>query len=117
MRPSPSWVRLCKMPISVFHKLRELDFEQLMAVYQESNAENCRIFYSNSSAGEQNTRVEQEFYEYLMDFFTQDKAAYYVLSHGEKYLSALRLEPYEDGLLWKHWRHARISETGDMPKG
>ena len=71
-----------------------------MAVYEEGNLENAAEFWPNLSRGEQILRAEQEFYQYLQECFFPTKDACYALwTVGGKYVSALRLEPYQDGLL------------------
>ena len=80
--------------------LRYLHFGQLMAVYEEGNRENGEAFYPHLSTQERILRAEQEFYAYLTEcFFTVENAAYYIWSDQGHYVSALRLEPYQDGLL------------------
>ena len=73
--------------------LRELQFSQLMEVYIEGNLEKAEDGLSLLEA-------EQAFYQYLKeDFFTVSGAVYYVWMEQGRYVSALRLEPYKDGLL------------------
>lgn len=44
--------------------------------------------------------AEEDFREYLSQvFFAAEGAAYFILEEAGRYVSALRLEPYEDGLL------------------
>ena len=44
--------------------------------------------------------AEQDFYAYLRDVFFQTKdVKYYVLEDNGQYLSAFRIEPYQDGYL------------------
>ena len=84
----------------VIKSLRELHFSQLMAVYDESNRENGEEFYPELPAGQQMLRAEQDFYQYLRECFFQTKGAVYAIwSEQGNYVSALRLEPYQDGLL------------------
>lgn len=72
--------------------LQQLHFGKLMEVYTESNAE---------KAEEADLlQAEQDFYQYLRDcFFTTPGAVYAVWQEQGTYVSALRLEPYKDGLL------------------
>lgn len=73
--------------------LRDLDFPQLMDIYIEGNMEKVQEGLSLPEA-------EQMFRQYLAEvFFTVSEAVYYVWLEKGKYLSALRLEPYRDGLL------------------
>ena len=71
-----------------------------MAVYEEGNRENAQDFFPELSGSEQMLRAEQEFYQYLKeDFFKTPKAMYCIWEVEGIYVSALRLEPYRDGLL------------------
>lgn len=80
--------------------MRELSFSRLMEVYIEGNLENANEFWPDLPLGEKLLRAEQDFYQYLNEvFFTTPGAIYAVLEEGGKYISALRLEPYRDGLL------------------
>ena len=71
-------------------KLGDLSFSQLMEVYIEGNRQRgCSLL-----------EAEQEFYDYLSQvFFSIPGAVYYVWEEGGSYVSALRLKPWEDGLL------------------
>ncbi len=78
----------------------DLDFPQLMQVYAESNRENAADFYPFESPQRQIAMAEQAFYEYLqLEFFPQPNALYAIWQVSGQYVSALRLEPYRDGLL------------------
>jgi GNAT superfamily N-acetyltransferase len=81
-------------------KLSRLTFSQLMAVYAESNRENAEEFWPELSENERLLRAEEAFYQYLKEsFFKTSGAVYAMWMQGGKYAAALRLEPYEDGLL------------------
>ena len=81
-------------------KMRELNFGQLMAVYEEGNRENAEIFFPDLSEGQKMIQAEQSFYQYLQEgFFSVPGAVYAMWVENGVYVSALRLEPYEDGLL------------------
>ena len=81
-------------------KLSQLQFSKLMAVYAQGNLENAREFWPELSESEQMLRAEQAFYQYLQeDFFKTTGAVYALWVEGDIYVSALRLEPYRDGLL------------------
>ena len=86
--------------LQIIGNLKDLAFGELMAVYAEGNRENGEEFWPELSAGEQILRAEQDFYQYLREVFFRTKGAVYCiwLQKGH-YVSALRLEPYEDGLL------------------
>lgn len=80
--------------------LREVKFSQLMAVYAQSNRENAREFYSQLPEELAVGEAEQDFYQYLKEvFFPTRGAVYAIWEVGGCYVSALRLEPYKDGLL------------------
>ena len=81
-------------------KLQELNFGQLMAVYEEGNRENGAMFFPELSDGQRLLQAEQSFYQYLQEgFFAVSGAVYALWVENGSYVSALRLEPYEEGLL------------------
>ena len=81
-------------------KLREVDFSALMHVYEEGNRENGALVHPELPEGQQILRAEQSFYQYLQEvFFPTAGAVYAIWVENDAYISALRLEPYEDGLL------------------
>lgn len=82
------------------YKFHQLNFGKLMEVYAQGNEENGRLFYSELSENEQLLRVEQSFYRYLAEiFFRTEGAVCAVWEENGYYCSALRLEPYQDGML------------------
>lgn len=82
------------------HKLHQLDFGKLMAVYEEGNLENGAFFWPELPEGQRLALAEQDFRQYLQEvFFPVESAVYAVWEENGAYMSALRLEPYEDGLL------------------
>lgn len=84
----------------IANKIHQLRFSQLMDVYLEGNTENGREFWPELSEGEQLQRAEQDFYNYLHDvFFAAPGSFYCIWEDAGSYVSALRLEPYKDGLL------------------
>ena len=81
-------------------KLHKLNFAQLMAVYTEGNEKNGEDLWPELSREQQLLRAEQAFYQYLAEgFFPVSGAVYAIWVENGTYVSALRLEPYEDGLL------------------
>ena len=81
-------------------KLREVDFSALMLVYEEGNRENGALLHPEFPEGQQVLRAEHAFHQYLTEvFFVTAGAAYAIWMENDIYVSALRLEPYEDGLL------------------
>ena len=81
-------------------KLRDLDFRQLMDVYEEGNLENAAEFFLREPKEQWLLLAEQSFHQYLRECFFQTQGAYYCIWEADgRYVSALRLEPYQDGLL------------------
>lgn len=86
--------------LKIIYSMRQLSFSQLMEVYEESNILNGQEKYPNASTNVQIREAEQDFYQYLSEiFFCQSNSFYGIWMEGEKYISALRIEPYLDGLL------------------
>ncbi len=86
--------------LCIAKRLQDLPFSKLMEIYIEGNVENGAERYPHLSANEQLLRAEQDFYAYLRSgFYVQPGAAYYVWQEQGIYVSALRLEPYQDGWL------------------
>ena len=80
--------------------LRELNFRQLMDIYQEGNQENARDHYPHLPLEQGIAEAEQDFYAFLKEgFFAVPGACYGVWMAEGCYVSALRLEPFRDGLL------------------
>lgn len=84
----------------IARKMKELDFRQLMDVYEEGNLENAAELWSGAPEGQLLLMAEQSFHQYLREcFFPMEGACYCVWVDNDRYVSALRLEPYQDGLL------------------
>ena len=84
----------------IARSMRELSFGKLMEVYREGNLEKGRELWPEESPARQMALAEQDFYQYLQQvFFKTDGAAYLIWEEDHIYASALRLEPYRDGLL------------------
>ena len=80
--------------------MRDLNFERLMRVYAEGNRENAQAFYPHMEPKKGQLCAEQDFWNYLTeDFFRQKGACYAIWEENGEYMAALRLEPWEDGLL------------------
>lgn len=79
---------------------REIAFGELMRVYEEGNRENGAEFWPDMPENQRLLQAEQDFYQYLREvFFRTPGAVYCIWQEGGHYRSALRLEPYQDGLL------------------
>ncbi len=86
--------------LCVFYNLKGLNFGQLMELYREGNRENAEFQYPGDDLNIGILKSEQDFYRYLQEvFFTTEGAFYAVWEEHGCYMSALRLEPYRDGLL------------------
>ncbi len=80
--------------LEIIKTQKQLNMPQLFCVYEESVQENAEHF----SVGKR--QAEDAFYAYLEeDFFRQPGAFYAIWSENHIYQSALRMEPYRDGLL------------------
>ena len=83
-----------------FYSLNELNFEALMAVYEEGNVANGAERFPEESAMMQKRLAEQDFEDYLRQaFFRQPGAAYCVYMENDSYITAARVEPFDNGYL------------------
>lgn len=86
--------------LRIINALNQLSFRELMRVYEEGNRENGAELAPDATEDYQFFLAEQDFYSYLRDtFFRQNGAFYAVWEENGSYISALRVEPYRDGLL------------------
>lgn len=84
----------------IANTMKELSFSSLMDTYLETNRRQGAQIAPDAYEEEQLRLAEQEFYFYLHDiFFPNPDSLYAVLIDEGVYVSALRLEPYRDGLL------------------
>lgn len=98
----------------IANRLKDLDFRQLMDVYEEGNLENAAELWPEEPEGQQLLLAEQSFHQYLREcFFPTEGARYCVWIVDGSYVSALRLEPYQDGLLLE----ALETKPGQRRKG
>ncbi len=73
-------------------RLEKLNFGMLMQLYEETNLK------ANGLPGLLDT--EQAFYQYLREIFFKTNSAFYAIwVDNSQYVSALRIEPYREGLL------------------
>ena len=97
------FTELCRkyeIMLKIITSMSQLNTDQLMAVYVESNRENAEEFFSDLNVEAQTEMAEREFLDYLReDFFSQKGAFYAVWVEDGVYKAALRLEPYKDGYL------------------
>ena len=86
--------------LKLVYQFRDLDFGKLMAVYSQSNEENIQEFYPNEAHETGLRKVHVSFEDYLRgDFFRVKGAFYAIWEENAAYICALRIEPFEDGLL------------------
>ncbi len=85
--------------LKIIDSLAEIDFRQLMDVYEETNRNSGKEHYPNYPENLQILYAEQDFYAYLEVFFQEPSARYAVWIADGCYAAALRLERYNDGLL------------------
>lgn len=80
--------------------MKDLSFSALMAVYRESNLQNGRAQWPFESECRQIALAEQDCYDYLRQcFFATAEAMCCVWVVDGIYVSACRLEPYQEGFL------------------
>lgn len=86
--------------LKIARSLKELSFRDLMEIYLEGNLEKARDQWPNEPESVGLQFAEQDFYQYLKEGFFSVRGAVYAVWEAEgTYASALRLEPYKDGLL------------------
>ena len=86
--------------LTVATSLRQLNWSQLMALYEEGNRENGADLYPEEGSDQQLFLAEQDFYDYLREaFFSLPGDRYCLWVENGIYVSALRLQNYQDGLL------------------
>ena len=86
--------------LKLAYNLGELNFSSLMAVYAQGNKVNAQEFYPEEDENVGILRAEDDFYQYLsQSFFSVKGAVYAIWQENGQYISVLRLEPYQDGLL------------------
>jgi GNAT superfamily N-acetyltransferase len=86
--------------LKIVNRMNDFSFGKLMEVYEEGNLENGQDMWPDEPIGRQIALAEQEFYSYLRQvFFKTEGSVYLIWEEQGSYVSALRLEPYQDGLL------------------
>ena len=86
--------------LRIIQQLSALSYSKLMALYTESNLKQGKALLPCGSAPEQRLAGEQDYYAYLRDiFFPTPGAVLCLWEQDGQYISGLRLEPYQDGLL------------------
>ena len=98
----------------VARSMKDLSFPKLMEVYTEGNRENGALRYPEETPERQQALAEEDFWDYLSQvFFHGENPVYLILTTEGRYVSALRLEDYEDGVLLE----ALVTAPGQRRKG
>lgn len=80
--------------------INQLSFYNLMQIYTETNLKDVEFNYPYLHGNEALFCVESSFYHFLNDVFFKTKGAKYAIwIQNNKWVSALRLEPFVDGML------------------
>jgi len=77
-----------------------IDFRQLCRVYSDELLNAGKKDYPYFSENLQILEAEQDFYHFLSEFFRLDDAFYAIWIEEGRYQSALRVEPYQDGVIF-----------------
>ena len=85
--------------LKVCRSINQLDFRQLMDIYEEMNENTGRDRYPKQPKNLQILFAEQDFYQYLEMFFRFPGAQYALWVQDGQYKAALRMEDHDDGLL------------------
>ena len=86
--------------LHLFYTFDALPFTEMMDIYIEGNVENGEYFFPEKPKAQQLQLAIQKFRDYLEDdFFPRENAFCALWMEDGQYVSALRLKPWEDGLL------------------
>ncbi len=86
--------------LKLIERMGDLPFRALMDIYAEGNAENGLDRWPEETPDRRIALAEEGFHQYLREVFFKTPGAVYALWEVEgKPVSALRLEPYRDGML------------------
>ena len=98
-------------------KRKDLDFRALMEVYQEGNEENGAVLYPDQPPERRIGLAEENFDRYLTEtFFPTPGARYLIWAEDGRYVSALRLERYEDGMSREAYEDVAEAISVDLMK-
>lgn len=85
--------------LKIIRSYLKIDTVQLKSVYEESCRKQGNVVYGHHHPTQQIFLAEQEMVEGVKCFFRDRDAFYAVWILNERYVSALRMEPYRDGYL------------------
>ncbi len=84
----------------VFQAMNQINFGQLMDVYEETNHIRGEEEYPNLFPEERRVRIEQNLYAYIREnLYAQKNGFCCVWAPEGRYVAALRMEQYKDGWL------------------
>ncbi len=83
----------------VITSVKQLKFGQLCKVYADELIRDGRRNYPNLNANMQVLEAEQDFYYFYKDFLEKMRGYCFVWQIDGVYQSALRIEPYQDGVI------------------
>ena len=85
--------------LTIISNAEQLPYSQVMYVYEQSIRERAQKDHCNCCSKQQLLNAEQDLYAYLQDVLEQKLAVLAFWTDNNKFVSALRLEKYRDGLL------------------
>lgn len=86
--------------LTIIRSTDPVPYSAIMEIYEESITRDGRLRYARYSVERQKMEAEQELYQYLKEvFFRQPEAFLALWTVDGKAVSALRMEPYQDGFL------------------
>lgn len=86
--------------LQLYYRFTGAQTDRLMTLYREGNRENAAYYYPDLSAEQGLLRAREDFCRYLReDFFRVPGGVYCIWEEDGAWVSGLRLEPWEDGLL------------------
>ena len=86
--------------LQIFRNAKDINFDKLMPVYKQTNTHSAARNYPDEDAVKGLFRAEEAFEQYIREEFFSISGAYYaVWEVNGYYVSALRMEPHQDGYL------------------
>ena len=86
--------------LKIINSFRQLDMNAIYSIYADSLAQNGKQEYPCLSENEQYLCARQDLYRYLQSSFFKTRGAFYALWELDgNCSSALRIEPYQDGVI------------------
>ena len=79
--------------------LKQINMKMLASVYEESNRKLAKNGNNSALFNLRFIEAENDFYDYMAFFLRDPNSFVAILAEGERYLSAVRIELYLDGVL------------------